>query len=289
MNASVFARRAHHDGPSAEPVPEIEQLPLGHIDIAWYMLAEIELANGLDAGVREVVEQFGAQGYIPFSEHMFRTHVLGVAMSAQDPSAFSVYFLHYLASATYCVANRAAISHSLSVLVPERVAIPALPQKGPYDSATELSARHAVLAYAVRSLLDGRNGAIDQLRAALRQEFGDAHLGSSLFDKLDAASADGKDLDSELTSILGRFFAAEHPSPGFIFRSGIRLLAWIAESHFRSILIPHLKPWLMAHWARILQTQLSVTFASDNDTAHRGSAQERTRRRTVRRSTHPGR
>ena len=238
-----------------EPVPEIEQLPLGHIDFAWYMLAEIELANGLDAGVREVVEQFGTQGYIPFSEHMFRTHVLGVTITAQDPSGFSMYFLHYLASATYCVANRSAISRSFSVLDPERVAIPVLPHKGPYNPATELSARHAVLAYGVRSLLDGGIGAIDQLRDALRQELGESHLGRSLFDRLDAASTDGKDLDSELTSILGRFFAAEHPPPGLIFRSGIRLLAWIAESHFKSILIPHLKPWLMAHWARILQTQ----------------------------------
>ena len=238
-----------------EPVPEIEQLPLGHIDLAWYMLAEIELANSLDAGVREVVEQFGAEGYIPFSEHMFRTHVLGATISAQDPSAFSLYFLHYLASATYCVVNRDHIRRSLSILDPERVDIPALPSSGPYDSATELSAQHAILAYGIRSLLESRIGAIEQLRAALRQELGESHLGRSLFDRLDAASADGKDLDSELTSILGRFVTAEHPSPGLIFRSGIRLLAWIAESHFKSILIPHLKPWLMAHWARILQTQ----------------------------------
>ena len=109
-----------------EPVPEIEQLPLGHIDLAWYMLAEIELANSLDAGVREVVEQFGAEGYIPFFEHLFRTHVLGATISAQDPSAFSLYFLHYLASATYCVVNRDHIRRSLSILDPERVVIPAL-------------------------------------------------------------------------------------------------------------------------------------------------------------------
>ena len=111
------------------------------------------------------------------------------------------------------------------------------------------------------SLLNGGTGAIDQLRAALRQKFGESHLGSSLFDKLDAAGADGKDLESELTSILGGFIAAEHPSPDFIFRAGIRLVAWIAESHFKSTLIPHLKPWLIAHWGRILQAQRFLLYS----------------------------
>ena len=238
-----------------EPVPEIEQLPLGHIDIAWYMLAEMELTNGLDAGIREVVQRFGTQGYIPFSEYMFRTQVLGVTISEQNPVAFSLYFLHYLASATYCVVNRADIRRSLNILEPERVIIPTLPERGPYDSETERLAQQAILAYGIRSLLESRIGAIEELRVVLRQELGESHLGSSLFDRLDAASADGKDLESELTSILGRFVTSEHPSPGLIFRSGIRLLAWITESHFKSFLIQHLKLWLMAHWARILQTQ----------------------------------
>ena len=243
------------------PVPEIEQLPLGHVDFAWYMLAEIELANGHDSGVREVVEQFGAQGYIPFSEHMFRTQVLGTSISAQNPLAFSWYFLHYLATATYCVVNRAAIRRSLSILDPERVLIPGLPESGPYNSTTEISAQHAILAYGVRSLLVGGTDAIDQLRDGLRQEFGDSHLGGSLFNRLDAASADGRDLESELASILGHFVAAEHPPPDFIFRAGIRLLTWVGESHFKSILIPHLKPWLMAQWGCILQSQRFLLYS----------------------------
>ena len=96
-----------------EPVPAIEQRPLAHIDFSWYVLAEIELVNGLDAGVRQVVEQFGAQGYIPFSEYMFRTQVLGATISTQSPLAFSSSFLDYLASATYCAVNSAAIRRSL--------------------------------------------------------------------------------------------------------------------------------------------------------------------------------
>ena len=238
-----------------EPVPAIEQRPLGHIEFAWYMLAEIELASCLDVGVREVVKQLGAQGYIPFSEHMFRTQVLGATISAQNPLGFSLHFSHYLASATYCVVNREAIRRSFDTVDPERVVIPALPHNGPYDLVTENSAQHAILVYGVRSLLVGGRDAINQLRDGLRQQFGDSHPGNSLFDNLDAASSDGNDLDSEVATVLRRCQMTEHPSPDLIFLTGLRLLTWIARSTFKSVLIPHLKPWLTAHWGRILRTQ----------------------------------
>ena len=243
-----------------EPVPAIEQQPLGHIDFAWYMLAEIELASRLDVGVREVVKQLGAQGYIPLSEHAFRIQVLGATISAQNPTDFSLHFSDYLASATYCVVNRDVIRRSFNILDPERVVIPALPHNGQYDLVTERSAQHAILAYGVRSSLVGGGDAIDQLRDGLRQEFGYSHPGNSLFD-LDAASADGNDLDSEVATILWRSLMTEPPSPDLIFRAGLRLLFWIAQSPFKSVLIPHLKPWLMAHWGRILRTQRFLLYS----------------------------
>ena len=227
-----------------EPVPAIKQHPLGHIDFAWYMLAEIELANRLDVGVREVVEQFGAQGYIPFSELMFRTQILGAAISAQNPLDFSLHFPHYLAAATYCVVNRAAIRRSFSILDPERVDILALPHNGPYELATEGSGQHAILAYGVRSLLEGAGGAMDQLRDSLTRELGDSHPGRSLFENNDAANAKGNDLDNEVAEFLWNSLVAEDPSPNLIFRAGLRLLTWIAQSPFKAVLISHLKPWL---------------------------------------------
>ena len=238
-----------------EPIPEIEQHPLGHLEFGWYMLVEIELANGLDVGVREVVEQLGAQGYIPFSEHMFRTHVLGAAISAQDPSAFAVYFMQYLTSCTYCVENSAAIYRSFSVLDPERVVFPALDRSGPFDPATERSARHVILAYGVRSLLVGGTDGIAQIRDALRLELGESHPGSSLFDDLDAGCPDAEDLDSEVASFLGCLVELDHPPPEHVLHAGIHFLVWIANSQFKSFLLPRLKPWLTAHWDRILRDQ----------------------------------
>ena len=244
-----------------EPVPEIKQHPLGHIDFAWYMLAEIELASQLDVGVREVVEQFGAQGYIPYSELMFRTQILGATIATQNLVDFSLHFSHYLAAATYFVANRAAIRRSFSILDPEREDIPALPDNGPYELATIGSAQHAILAYGVSSLLKGADGTIEQLRDCLRKELGESHLGKSLFENKDTANTEGNDLDNEVAELLRNSLLAEDPSPNLIFRAGLRLLIWIAQSPFKAVLISHLKPWLRGHWGRILQSQRFLLYS----------------------------
>ncbi len=238
-----------------EPAPAIEQHPLGHIDFGWYMLAEIELVNGFNTGVREVVEKFGAQGHIPYSEHWFRTYVIGAMISEQNAVGFSSYLLKYLQSATYCSVNSTNIRQSFSVLNPERVIFPSLPLNGPYDPATDQFARNAILAYGIRSMLDERAVGLEQLRDALRQELGLSHPGISLFDSWDAGSPGGIDLDNEVAIILGRLVKGAVPSPDLILLAGIRLLTWIAQSDFKPFVLPSLKPWLMARWNRILQKQ----------------------------------
>ena len=244
-----------------EPVPAIEQHPLGHIDFAWYMLAEIELATGLDVGVREIVKQLGAQGYIPISEHALRTDVLAATISAQNPIEFSSHFSDYLASATYCAVNRDAIRRAMSVLDPQRAVIPALPREGPFNSVTERSAHHAILAYVVRSLLDGGRDVIGQLRDVLRQELGSSHPGTQVLDNWDTANLGNDDLDGEVGALLRRCLTSPHPPPELMFRAGLRLLTWIGQSPFKSTLLPLLKPWLKEHWGRILRTQRFLLYS----------------------------
>ena len=133
--------------------------------------------------------------------------------------------------------------------------MPALPESGPWDSVAEQWAQHAILAYAVRSLLVGRGDAIDRLRDGLRQEFGASHPGSSLFDQLDPAGVDGSDDDDEVASVVRRCLISEQPSLDLVFLAGLRLSNWMAVSLFKSVLSPALKPWLIAKWERILQAQ----------------------------------
>ena len=63
-----------------DPLPAIRELPLGHIDVAWYMLAEAESAAGLDVGITATLDDRLAQGPIPVMEVNLRTQMIQTAI-----------------------------------------------------------------------------------------------------------------------------------------------------------------------------------------------------------------
>ena len=244
-----------------EPVPEIQQLPLAHIDFAWYMLAEIELAARLDLGIREVVTQMTARGQIPLSELDLRLQTLGADVERLDPTSFSKHLLDYVASSAYCYVNRSRLGESFDAIDPERAIIPAVSVEGSFDPYTEHTARHAILAYGVRSLLNGRRNAIFELRDGLTARLEHSYPGKFLFDNWNSLDADAGDLDDEVAVILALCLDSDRPPPGLLFRAGLRLLDWITQSVFKPVLISQLTPWLKHQWLRVLQTQRFLLFA----------------------------
>ena len=48
-----------------DPLPAVRDLPLGHSDVAWYLLAEVEAVTGLDKGILVTLENRLVEGRIP--------------------------------------------------------------------------------------------------------------------------------------------------------------------------------------------------------------------------------
>ena len=244
-----------------EPVPEIEQHPLGHIDFAWYMLAEVELVAGLDLGIREMVRRRGARGQIPLSELALRLQILGVDAERLDPPSFSEHLLEYVAASAYCYANRSELGESFDVLNPARAVIPAVSMPGPFDPVTEQAARHAILAYGVRSLFKGRPRAIFELRDSLTAKWGQSFPGKGLFDGRSSLVADSVNLDDEVAVILAACCESDRPPPDRLFRIGLHLLDWVTQSSFKPFLMPDFTTWLRHQWRRVLETQRFLLLA----------------------------
>lgn len=250
-----------------EPIPEIQELPLGHIEFAWYMLAEIEVAAGLDLGIRDIATQGTAAGHVPLLEHGLRLQVLSVDIQRLDPESFAAHFPDYVASAAYCLANARQLRDSWNLVDPDRTVIPDLPTAPPFDQITELAARHAIIAYGVKSLLDGRSDDTALLRGALTARLGQPHVGNSLFDHWNARDADRSDLDSEVAVIVARCLDSGSPPPDLLFLAGLRLVDWIAQSSFKTVLMSRLAPWLRHQWRRVLRTQRFLLFAPQSTVA----------------------
>ena len=238
-----------------EPIPEIEQHPLGHIEFAWYLLSEIEFFSNLNVGVKEIVKQFGDKGYIPIPENMFRTQTLEIAITLSDPEDFSAHFASYLSSASYCLANQNAIRSSFSALNPQRVVFPPLPKAGPHDEKTEHLANNAILFYGFRSVFRGCRNSIKPLRDRLILEFGDSFPGCELLDHLNGANNKINDPSHGIATILKSLLESKHAHPILVFRAGVFLPKWIAKSTFKFVLISQLKPWLIEEWKRIVSNQ----------------------------------
>ena len=235
-----------------EPIREIQQHLLVHVDFAWYILAEIETTAGLGLGIRATLKQITAQGHIPLCEHGLRLHVLSTDIERLDPTRFSNHLSDYVASAVYCHANSAVLRDSFNVMDPERVVIPALPCEGPFNPVAERTARQAILAYGVRALFEAQIDAMFRLRDALTSNLGRAYPGMSLFDTWTAPASDRSDLDDEIAAILPDCLRSSLPQPELLFRAGLRLLDWTAQSQFRPVLLPLLAPWLRVQWQRVL-------------------------------------
>ena len=238
-----------------EPVPEIEELPLGHIDFAWYMLAELELVAGLDLGIREVVRRRGASGQVPLQELALRLQTLGIAIERLDPTSFSKHLPDYVAASAYCHVNRSSLRDSLDVMNPQRVVIPAISAEGAHDPYTENAARHAILAYGVRCLLNGHPRAVFQVRDSLTDTLGHDFPGQSLFDEWTSLDIGRPNLDDEVAAILAYCSESDRPPPDKLFLFGVRFLDWIVQSSFKPFVVRDLGPWLRDQWRRVLQTQ----------------------------------
>ena len=237
------------------PIPEIEQHPLGHIEFAWYLLSEIEFFSDLSVGVQDVVRQFGDKGYIPFPENMFRTQTLEVAIAQNDPKRFSEKFADYLVSASYCLTNKNTIRSSFSALNPQRVVFPLLPTTGPYDSNTVQLANNAILFYGFRSVFRRCGDSIKSLRDSLVLEFSDSFPGCELLDYLDGTNNEFKDPNHQIATILKGLLKSKHAHPTLVFRTALVLPKWIVQSFFKFVLISKLKPWLIEEWRRIVNNQ----------------------------------
>ena len=238
-----------------EPVPEIEQLPLGHIDFSWYMLAGIELFAGLDLGIREVVRQRGKHGQIPTEELALRLQTLGTTVERLDPESFSIHLLDYVAASGYCHVNMAALADSFDVMNPSKVIIPKVPLQSAFEPATEQAARHAILAYGARSLFNGHPGGVFELRDSLTGTLGQRFPGKSLFDDWTSLQMGAANLDDEVAAILALMCESDHPRPDLLFRIGVRLLDWVTQSSFKPFVMRDFAPWLRDQWRRVLLTQ----------------------------------
>ena len=163
------------------PLSEIRKLPLGHIDVAWYMLAEMEIAAGLDLGIVASLENRLKEGSIPVMEVRLRMELIQADIERLDAGGFAVHFTPYVETFVYLKEAGIRLHKRFDPRAPERGQVPPLEKQVPFDPESEKVAKDAILAYGIRSALARRAESMMELETALNRQITGPFPGQFVF------------------------------------------------------------------------------------------------------------
>ena len=251
INGRPIAIEAGHCS-NPEPLPAIRERPLGHVDITWYMLAEAEIAAGIDVGITSTLEDRLQQGLIPGMEINLRLQKTQKDIDRLDAVGFVNHFMEYVEVSVFLSQNVAQGKALCDPLDPERGTIPVLDKNPPFDPVAECAARDAILAFGICSSFENQPEAMTELKTAMENYLADPFLGKSVFDYWDGSSTSPTDLEQTVASIVKVLLKNEHVPPRNFCIAGLRLFEWIVRSNFQGLLINRLATWQRFGWKRIL-------------------------------------
>ena len=238
-----------------EPLPEIRTLPLGHIDVSLYMLAQLEAAVGMDVGIRASLQDRLVLGPIPMMEIFLRLEEMKSDIGRLDPVGFSSHFLKYIESGVFLSAEVNQIKRTFDPLRPVRGEIPALKMNGSYEPTAERIANEVILAFVIRCAMTCKSNAMSEVESLLSREFFGKFPGSCVFSPASSKGSNLTELNRTVRSIAHKLFSGDHLAPAAFWMAGLRLLEWMNQSRFGSALIPHLAAWQRMGWERIVESE----------------------------------
>lgn len=238
-----------------EPLPEIRSLPLGHIDVAPYMLARLEAASRIDVGIRTGLQDRLVQGPIPRMEMWVRLEEMKSHISELDTMGFCSRFWAYVECGTFRLAKASQDEADFDPMMPARGEIPSLKKYGPYGSASERIASDAILAFVIRCALANESIKMSKLENLLDQEFSGTFPGAGVFNPARGKSSNLTELDTTVLSIVHTLLKGDHLAPDAFWLAGLRFLEWVNQSLIGIALIPSLATWQREGWERIIASE----------------------------------
>ena len=234
-----------------EPLNAIRERPLGHIDIAWYMLAEAEIAAGIDLGITESLDRRLEQGPIPLMELGLHVQAMQMDIERLDTKGFAAHFTAYLETNAYVAREAGRLRGSFDPVAPERGEVPALYRSEPPKPEVEQAAKDAILAFGIQSIFAHQPEAMANLEAVLYSSLTCPVPGKPVFDHWNEKTALPSGSDHDVLTIMKMLHQEEHVEPNDFWMAGLRFFEWVNQSRFERLLTPRLAAWQRSGWKRI--------------------------------------
>ena len=216
-----------------EPLEAIKEMPLGPIDIAWYMLAQAEIAAGEDLGIAKSLHEKLEKGRIPICEVMVRTQWAQRAVSESDGHLFVAHFGEWLEATEYLRAGGLSLRESFNALDPPRGEVPPLTRSELESDFVQATAADAIFSFLIMCALQNRNDASSRLEDQLTAQLGNGFPGCAVFDLWKGKQVALSPLDEVVTKVLLLLRQGEHLEPLRIWELGLRLFQKVTQSNFK--------------------------------------------------------
>ena len=238
-----------------EPAEAIQELPLAHIDISWYLLAEIEIRLGIESSIAFALHDRLLDGPIPMMDSILRSYMLEVDVDKGDANQFAEHFAPYLEATKYLSTNfdqlKKDVGSETKSLDFERGVIPTLCFDGPEDAVLEQSGRHAILAYAICSVFSAHAAGISELEVTLREKFSGNFPGESIFEYWNGNSVEISTLEKTVVDLTKRLCQLEYIEPLDLWMAGVRFFELSHGTMLKKYLVRRIAAWQRAGWRRI--------------------------------------
>lgn len=245
---------------NSEPSPTILGLPMGHLDSAWYLLAEAEVAIGIECGIRSALSRRLRGGPIAELEASLRQSIMDYSISRSDPKSFAMGFKEWLDAMHYLHERGLAGAPVFDLSNPARGEIAEHPLEQYLDDHTVDIVMHPMLAMAASLILGDDVAAINSLRTNLQECYGERFPGYAVLDSIldDSPGPRAPTLDAEISFRLGRVLCAYDLSPGDVWITALRLWELAEVSPFGERIREVLASWVRVRFKAIISDQSAL-------------------------------
>jgi tetratricopeptide (TPR) repeat protein len=242
-------------GMCSNPEPsDLSDLPLGHIDLAWYLLAEAEIEGDIGTSVADSVRSRLGGKAIPTMETSLRAARIATSIKRSDVQRFFDSLENWVEGLLY-IQGLGRSFRNFSPLNPTYGEIPpASPDqfKSP-DGQHHLAS--ALFAFGIAASLQNRPEALQELSSAMSER----HYSSELNQIAGGMAGQVEMLDqpNEALEVAIKQVATggSDLQPDEVFVAALQMIQFIARSTLSTVLAPILANWLRERWGYAVDEQ----------------------------------
>ncbi len=228
---------------------------LGHLDVAWYMLAELKISVGDVSGAQELVPGRLAKGVIPSLEIQFRAHAIDKAIEELDAKMFSYWLIPYISARLYLTENYELLKQEFSVLDPKSGDIANIDIEADENPNVVEFFKNTLLAFGLQSIFCDCVSKVYVLKSVLEDEFTLPISWQGAFKDLEQGPTEKEDLAAVVMDLAGGYMRNEPIDVETFWISSLRFFEWISQSYHKNTLLPHLAKWMHKGWERVIAKQ----------------------------------